>query len=248
VAAAINTMLTGAWPTGDGRAPSDGLEPNKNARNVQQFIAGGQSALPQDSMGKPWNGDYVFASGDLVEDLTHNFFLETGGAQQQAQGLRDGRSSGGAGADRIPPRPRRLAPGRLRAGGRAPHWGRPDEDVSQSADPHGQDPGVPAAHPEGRAPQALPLLPAGLREIIAVFNGPHPETGEDLEVVDEAPEGFAPVDLPSQPAVFAPDYAPEEIEEIARKLRKAAGLPTEPTGVVAEGSGGLVGKVKYKLT
>ena len=29
-------------------------------------------------MGKPWNGDYVFSSGDLVEDLTHNFFLETG--------------------------------------------------------------------------------------------------------------------------------------------------------------------------
>ena len=28
--------------------------------------------------GKPWNGDYVFSSGDLVEDLTHNFFLETG--------------------------------------------------------------------------------------------------------------------------------------------------------------------------
>ena len=29
-------------------------------------------------MGKPWNGDYVHASGDLIEDLTHNFFLETG--------------------------------------------------------------------------------------------------------------------------------------------------------------------------
>jgi Mn-containing catalase len=28
--------------------------------------------------GPPWNGDYVFSSGDLVEDLTHNFFLETG--------------------------------------------------------------------------------------------------------------------------------------------------------------------------
>ena len=47
-------------------------------RNPQHFIAGGQGALPQDSQGKPWNGDYVFSSGDLVEDLTHNFFLETG--------------------------------------------------------------------------------------------------------------------------------------------------------------------------
>jgi hypothetical protein len=33
-----------------------------------------------------------------------------------------------------------------------------------------------------------------------------------------------PMELPPQPAVFAPDYAPEEISEIAAKLRqKAAG-------------------------
>jgi len=66
VAAAINTMLTGS--------DTKGARP----RNSQQFIAGGKSALPQDSMGKPWSGDYVTATGDLVEDLTHNFFLETG--------------------------------------------------------------------------------------------------------------------------------------------------------------------------
>jgi hypothetical protein len=34
--------------------------------------------MVQDSMGKPWNGDYVNATGDLIGDLTHNFFLETG--------------------------------------------------------------------------------------------------------------------------------------------------------------------------
>src|SRR3954447_5453506 len=78
VATTINTMLTGASPTDDGKAPSDALTGAKTARNTQQFIAGGQSAMVQDSMGKPWNGDYVNATGDLVEDLTHNFFLETG--------------------------------------------------------------------------------------------------------------------------------------------------------------------------
>ncbi len=67
VATAINTMLTGAP-----------LDDTKNVRNHQHFIAGGKGALPQDSMGKPWNGDYVFSSGDLIEDLVHNFFLETG--------------------------------------------------------------------------------------------------------------------------------------------------------------------------
>ena len=84
--------------------------------------------------------------------------------------------------------------------------------------------------------------------VIAVFNGPHPETGEALEVIDHAPEGFPPQDLPPEPDVFAPDYAPEEIAEIAQKLRKAAGLPDKVTGIVANDDEGLVDKVKDKLS
>ena len=57
-------------------------------------------------------------------------------------------------------------------------------------------------------------------------------------MVDDAPEGVPPFDLPAQEGVFAPDYAPEEIAEIARKLRQAAGLPDEPTGVVANDTNG----------
>jgi Mn-containing catalase len=76
--------------------------------------------------------------------------------------------------------------------------------------------------------------PEDYRELAAVFNGPHPETGEELTVVDEPPEGVPANDLPAQPAVFAPDYAPEEIAQIAAKLRKQAGLPKEPTGLVAD--------------
>ena len=53
-----------------------------------------------------------------------------------------------------------------------------------------------------------------------------------------------PFDLPAQEGVFAPDYAPEEIAEIARKLRKAAGLPDEPTGIVANDTNGVMGKIK----
>lgn len=83
VATAINTMLTGASKDDNGRARSplatrDPLEDVKGVGNPHHFLAGGQGALPQNSQGRPWNGDYVFSSGDLVEDLTHNFFLETG--------------------------------------------------------------------------------------------------------------------------------------------------------------------------
>jgi hypothetical protein len=48
--------------------------------------------------------------------------------------------------------------------------------------------------------------------------------------------------------VFAPDYAPEEIAEIAAKLRKQAGLSKEPTGVVANGSGRSSSPSKAKKT
>ena len=50
--------------------------------------------------------------------------------------------------------------------------------------------------------------------------------------------------------MFAPDYAPEEIAEIAQKLRKAARLPDKVTGIVAEsgGNGNIIGKVVDKVT
>lgn len=48
-------------------------------------------------------------------------------------------------------------------------------------------------------------------------------------MIDEAPEGVPPNDLPPQPPVFAPDYAPEEISEIGKNLRQAADLPKRPT-------------------
>jgi Mn-containing catalase len=76
--------------------------------------------------------------------------------------------------------------------------------------------------------------PDDFQELAAVFNGPHPETGEELEVAEELhPEGALAYDLPPQPAVFAPGPEPGEIEEIAQKLREAAGWPKEPTGEVA---------------
>ncbi|MEJ7790755.1 MAG: manganese catalase family protein [Gaiellaceae bacterium] len=76
--------------------------------------------------------------------------------------------------------------------------------------------GCPAAELAG----AALFSPKDYLELAAVFNGPHPETGEDLVVVDEAPEGVPAYDLPAQTAVFAPDYAPEDIAAIAERLRK----------------------------
>jgi Mn-containing catalase len=248
VAATINTMLTGASPIGDGRAPDAALADVKGIGNPHHFLAGGQGALPQDSRGNPWTGDYVFSSGDLVEDLTHNFFLETGARNNKLKVY-----------EMVDHPAARALTGYLlvRGGVHQVAYARALEKLT-GADltkmfptPRIPTEKIPECQPHIERGDHLRLYrfsPDDYREIVAVFNGPHPETGEELEVIDEAPEGALPNDLPPQPAVFAPDYAPEEITAIAQRLREAAGLPDKPTGKVADGGKGVVDKVKDKLS
>jgi Mn-containing catalase len=246
VATAINTMLTGATPVPNGRRKafgSDLQDLKDEAINPHHFIAGGQGALCQDSRGNPWTGDNVFSSGDLLEDLTHNFFLETGARNNKLKvyEMCDHPSA-------------RALTGYLlvRGGVHQVAYARAVElltgaDLSKMfPSPRIPTDKIPECKPHMKKGLHLKLYrfsPSDYREIAAVFTGPHPETGEPLEVVDEAPEGALPNDLPSQPSVFAPDYAPEEIQEIAARLRKKAGLPDEIQGEVANpGNGGGNGK------
>jgi Mn-containing catalase len=241
VSTAINTMLTGAGEKGALPDPDD-------VQNPQQFIAGGAATLVQDSNGKPWNGDFVTSTGDLVEDLTHNFFLETGARNNKLKVY-----------EMVDHPAARALTGFLlvRGGVHQVAYARAVENLT-GADLSKMFP-TPRI-PTEQIPECQPHIAKGLHtklyrwspsdylELAAVFNGPHPETGDPLEVVDEAPEGFPPFDLPAQEGVFAPDYAPEEISEIARRLRDAAGLPNEPTGVVANDSKGVVDKVKEAVS
>jgi Mn-containing catalase len=239
VATAINTMLTGASRTTNGRsrsplATSSPLADLKGVGNPHHFLAGGQGALPQNSQGAPWTGDYVFASGDLVEDLTHNFFLETGARNNKLKVY-----------EMVEHPVARALTGYLlvRGGVHQVAYARALENLT-GADlmklfptPRIPTDKIPECRPHIERGDHLRLYrfsPSDYQELAAVFNGPHPETEEELVVVDEAPDGVPPRDLPPQPAVFAPDYSPEELSEIAMKLRKRAGLPKEPTGLVAD--------------
>src|SRR5690606_12843672 len=67
VAAAINMLLNGPDADDAQVDPVAGpLEWAKNQRNTHHFIASGFGALPGNSMGKSWTGDYVFSSGNLI--------------------------------------------------------------------------------------------------------------------------------------------------------------------------------------
>jgi Mn-containing catalase len=87
--------------------------------------------------------------------------------------------------------------------------------------------------------------PSDYQEIVAVFNGPHPETGARRS--RRGAGGRTAQRSSSTRGRVAPDDDPEEIAEIARKLRSAAGLGDEPLGKVSNEDGGLVGKVKDKI-
>jgi Mn-containing catalase len=216
VAATINNMLTGST--------DKGLDKLEGVGNPHHFLKGGAGALPVDANGAPWTGEYVFSSGDLVEDLTHNYFLETGARNGKLKVYEMSTH----------PAAKALCGYLLVRGGvHQVAYARALElitgaDLTKT---------FPAPRiPTDKIPECKPHLDAGshktlyrfspddYKEVVAVFKGPHPETGDELVVEDGPPPGFEPQDLPAQEEVFAPDYAPDDIAEIAQKLRKEAGL------------------------
>jgi Mn-containing catalase len=50
--------------------------------NPQHLIVGGGGALPTNSMGVPWNGGYMVASGNMLADFYHNATAEMQGRLQ----------------------------------------------------------------------------------------------------------------------------------------------------------------------
>ncbi|HEY7632506.1 MAG TPA: manganese catalase family protein [Thermoleophilaceae bacterium] len=225
VAATINTMLTGASPTTNGSGSIEGaMSDLKSVRNTQQFIAGGHSALPQDSMGRPWTGDNVFASGDLVEDLTHNYFLETAARNNKLRVY-----------EMVDHPAAKALTGYLlvRGGVHQVAYARALENLTGAdmsklfPSPRIATDKIPECRPHierGDHKRIYRFSPNDYNQIAAVFNGKHPETGDELEVVDGPPEGAEPGDLPPQPQAFVPDYEPEEIKKIAEKLKEKAGI------------------------
>ena len=250
VSATINTMLTGAAEGAAGEAGV--LSDVKDVRNLQHFIAGGAGSLVQDSNFRPWTGDNVFSSGDLIEDLTHNFFLETGARNNKLKVY-----------EMVDHPAARALTGYLlvRGGVHQVAYARALERLTGAdlmklfPSPRIPTDKIPECQPHIKRGEHLKLYrfsPSDYLELAAVFNGPHPETGEELTIAEEShPEGAPAFDLPAQPAVFSPGPEPEEIATIAAKLRKNAGLPKDPTGVVANdgnGNGGVVGKLKQVVT
>ena len=219
VSATINTMLTGAGEAGALPDPGDVLNP-------QQFIAGGAGTLVQDSNRKPWNGDYVTSTGDLVEDRPTTSSSRPGARNNKLKVY-----------EMIGHPAARALTGYLlvRGGVHQVAYARAVENLT-GADLSKLFPARRGSPPTGSPSASRTSRGVSTRSSIASRRATTRswrqssmdrtrETGDELEVVDDHREGAPPFDLPAQEGVFAPDDAPEEIAEIARKLRQAAGLP-----------------------
>ena len=217
----INLLLTGTTP----RKPDPVAAPLRkvaDARNSDHFLNSGQTCLPVDSMGRPWDGSNVFSSGNLRLDLLHNFFLECGAR---------------AGKIRVyemvdDPTARQMIGFLLVRGGvhivayakaleklTGVDIGKllPIPDISNKRFPEAKK------HEDRGLHRILyRFSPEDYREIDQVWNGPHPEDGQPLEVSDEIPEGAPPPDLEEEPQLTVPDgpdgIDPEMFEDVANRL------------------------------
>jgi Mn-containing catalase len=218
----INLLLTGASVRGTDPTTQP-LAGTEDKRNSLHFIASGQTALPVDSMGRPWTGDNVFNSGNLKLDLLHNFFLECGA---RANKIRVYETTDD-------PTVRAMTGYLLVRGGvHVVAYARALE-VLTGADLSKLFP-IPdisnKAFPEAKVleDQGLHLIlyrnnPKDYARVDEVFKGPHPEDGQPLVVVDGRPEGVAPPLLEEEPQLTAPGIGAiddEMLREIMKRLER----------------------------
>ncbi|MFP4974463.1 manganese catalase family protein [Paenibacillus sp. CN-4] len=222
VAHAINKCLQGSTTL---KQPDDTpLGSVKDARLSYHFLAGAQGALPFDSMGNPWNGTYVFNSGNLVEDLLHNFFLECGARthKMKVYEMTDH------------PAAREVVGFLLVRGGVHVVAYAKALEMATGVDVTKLVP-VPSlsnkAFNESRKYEEKSVHTKlytwsdnDYNEIAQIWKGTHPEDGLPLEVIQGAPKGVPVPDAPPLEEEFAPGIFAEDFAEIAKRLKMAGNI------------------------
>ena len=219
VAAVINGLLTGA---ADGEDVTDSpLKVNKDQAGIRHhWINSGFGALPVNSLGQGWNGEYVFNSGDLVLDLLHNFFLENGARMAKIRVYE---------TTDHPIARQMLGYLFVRGGVHALAYAKALEELT-GVDVKKMLP-IPNIHDadfkearqftdKGMHGKLYRFSETDFEGIRQVWTGTHPLDGTPLQVIDGLPETAAPApsDLPEEPAVSSPGLHPGEIAEVVQRL------------------------------
>ena len=229
ITTAINLMLENSVPEGE---PVDApLENAKNLRNTHHTIVGGGGHQVMDSMGHFWSGEHVFSSGNLVADLLHNFFLETGARMHKHRCYQ--MTTNQAARDVIG---YLMVRGGVHQAAYAMALRKVTgvEVTKMLPTPNIDDSKI----PEARKWQAIgshrklyTFSDTDYADAAGVWSGPADwADGEPLEVITGTPEYAAEGPVVGEcRSLFSPDYAPEEIYEIAAQLMQKGGIsPLQP--------------------
>ncbi len=202
-------------------APFSGMQ---DIRLAASFLANGGGALPMNSNGASWNMDFVTTTGNVVIDLLHNFHLECGARIHKLRVYET----------MTEPTGREVCGYLLVRGSVHAHayalalkqiTGVEIEKMLPT--PNIQLDKIPECRKylaEGSHRKLYRFSPDDYKEVAGIWgNGEMALPGDppgELELVDGHPEGGRIHDLMGQTAAFSPEYAPEEMFEIASKLYK----------------------------
>jgi Mn-containing catalase len=200
------------------------FEAMKDIRSFASFASGAGGALPVNSNSMSWNADMVTTTGNVVFDLLHNFHLECGARLHKLrvyETLSDptGREVCGYLLVRGSVHAHSYALALKKITGVELEKFLPVPNI-----PLGNIPECQKYLDEGSHRRLYTWSPADYKDIAGIWgNGeqalPTDPPGE-LTVVDGMPEGGKIHALTGVPSAFTPDYAPEEMLEIATKLTK----------------------------
>ncbi len=197
-----------------------------DARLAAAFLSNGGGATPVNSNGVSWNNDFITTTGNVIVDLLHNFHLECGARLHKLrvyETLTDptGREVCGYLLVRGSVHAHAYALAIKQITGVEIEKMLPTPNI-----PLGKIPECQKYLNEGSHRRLYTFSPEDYGEIAGIWgNGETALPGDpkgELEVVDGHPDGGKIHQLAGVPSAFTPDYAPEELFEVAEKLYKAS--------------------------
>jgi Mn-containing catalase len=202
------------------------FEDMKDIRLAAAFFSGGGGAMPVNSNGQSWNNDFVTTTGNVVFDLLHNFHLECGARLHKLrvyETLSDptGREVCGYLLVRGSVHAHAYALALKNITGVEIEKMLPTPNINLDKIPEAQK-----YLAEGSHRRLYTFSPQDYKETAAIWQNsemalPGDPPGE-LTVVEGMPDGGKIHQLTGIPSAFTPDYAPEEMFEVATKLYRAS--------------------------
>ena len=208
-----------------GDVSSARFEDMKDIWLAAAFYSNGGRATPVNSNGFSWNNDFVTTTGNVVFDLLHNFHLECGARLHKLrvyESLSDptGREVCGYLLVRGSVHAHAYALALKKITGVEIEQMLPTPNINLDRIPEAQK-----YLAEGSHRRLYTFSPDDYKEMAGIWADEMALPGDppgELVVVDGMPEGGKIHQLTGIPSAFAPDYAPEEMFEIATKLWKAS--------------------------